>query len=194
MTQRELISFLSKAEKLKCVTRHSWTSDGRHESVAEHCWRLSLMAMLCADEFEGIDKEKLLKLCIIHDLGEAITGDIPAFNKTDENDVAEADAFSGLISDLPLKKRQELSELYNEISENKTEEAKIMRALDNMEAVLSHNEAPISTWIDLEYTENLRYGEENVKFSPWLTELKKRLNEDSAEKIKRETLKGTQDE
>lgn len=194
MTQRELIAFLTRAEKLKCITRHSWTSSGRHESVAEHCWRLSLMAMLCADEFKGIDKEKLLKLCIIHDLGEAITGDIPSFYKTRENDESESEAFSELISSLPSVQRNELLALFEEISENKTEEAKIMRALDNMEAVLSHNEAPLSSWIELEYTENLRYGEENVKFSPWLTELKKELNSDSTEKIRREALKGTENE
>ena len=186
MTQRELISFLTKSEKLKCITRHSWTSSGRHESVAEHSWRLSLMAMLCADEFEGIDKEKLLKLCIIHDLGEAITGDIPAFYKTEGNEKTETDAFLSLISELPRPQRDELAELYDEIERRETPEAKLFKALDNLEAVLSHNEAPLSTWIDLEFTENLRYGEENVKFSPWLTELKRQLNADSTEKIRLE--------
>ena len=50
MNQREYIKFLNVIEKLKCNTRHSWTSSGRHESVAEHSWRLAVMAMLCADE------------------------------------------------------------------------------------------------------------------------------------------------
>ena len=55
MKTEEYISFLSVLEKLKCNTRHSWTSSGRHESVAEHSWRLAVMAMLCADEYPELD-------------------------------------------------------------------------------------------------------------------------------------------
>ena len=46
-------NFLAVAEKLKCNTRHSWTSTGRRASVAEHSWRLALMAYLVRDEFAG---------------------------------------------------------------------------------------------------------------------------------------------
>ena len=49
MKQRQYIDFLNKIEKLKCNTRHSWTSSGRQESVAEHSWRLAVMAMLQLD-------------------------------------------------------------------------------------------------------------------------------------------------
>lgn len=45
-----MISFLNKIEKLKCITRHSWTSEGRKESVAEHSWRLAIMIYLLRDE------------------------------------------------------------------------------------------------------------------------------------------------
>ncbi|MBR6553983.1 MAG: HD domain-containing protein, partial [Clostridia bacterium] len=47
MEQRKFLEFLTVAEKLKCNTRHSFTTSGRKESVAEHSWRLALMAMLC---------------------------------------------------------------------------------------------------------------------------------------------------
>ena len=76
MQPKELIEFLGVVEKLKCNTRHSWTSSGRRESVAEHSWRLSLLAMLCADEYPDLDMNKVVRMCIIHDLGEAITGDV----------------------------------------------------------------------------------------------------------------------
>ena len=62
MNQREYIKFLNVIEKLKCITRHSWTSSGRHESVAEHSWRLAVMAMLCADEYPDLNINKVIKM------------------------------------------------------------------------------------------------------------------------------------
>ena len=79
MEPRELINFMAIAERLKCNTRHSWTSTYRHESVAEHSWRLTLLAYFVQDEFPEADMNKVIQMCILHDLGEAITGDIPAF-------------------------------------------------------------------------------------------------------------------
>ena len=68
---------LRAAERLKTVTRSGWTSTGQAESVAEHTWRLCLMAMVLYGRAEDIDLAKLLKMCLIHDLGEAIGGDVP---------------------------------------------------------------------------------------------------------------------
>ena len=64
-----------------------------------------------------------------------------------------------------------------------TPEAKLYKALDNMEAVVSHNEAPISTWIPDEYWMNLSYGEENAQWSPWTRALREELKRDSIKKI-----------
>ena len=75
MKPKDFLSILSVAERLKCTTRHADTSSGRRESVAEHCWRISLMAMLLEDEFPQTDISKVVKMCLIHDLGEAFTGD-----------------------------------------------------------------------------------------------------------------------
>ena len=83
MEPAKLLDILSVAEKLKCNTRHSYTSSGRKESVAEHSWRLALMALLLRDEFPEADMDRVLRMCIIHDLGEAFTGDIPAFEKSE---------------------------------------------------------------------------------------------------------------
>ena len=83
MDPKTLLTILHQAEKLKCVTRHCDTSSGRRESVAEHSWRLALMAMLLEDEFSHLDMSKVIRMCLIHDLGEAFTGDIPTFLKTD---------------------------------------------------------------------------------------------------------------
>src|SRR2546430_11535806 len=73
-----VLAFLRAAERLKTVTRSGWTSAGEQESVAEHTWRLCLMAMVLYGRTPGIDLARLLKMCLIHDLGEAIGGDVPA--------------------------------------------------------------------------------------------------------------------
>ena len=86
MTAREFMDFLHVMERLKCNVRHGWTSTGRRESVAEHSYRLCVMAFLLRDEFPGLDMEKVLHMCIIHDWGEAVTGDIPTFLKTEADE------------------------------------------------------------------------------------------------------------
>lgn len=186
MKQREFIEFMNIIEKLKCNTRHSWTSSGRQESVAEHSWRLAVMAMLCKNEYPELDIDKVIKMCLIHDFGEAITGDIPAFLKTEDNEKAEDVAVNSLLSTLPPKERDELTSLFDEMNALSTPEAKLYKALDNAEALISHNEAPISTWLPREFDENLTYGTENCGFSPWTRALREELKKDSLKKIEKE--------
>ena len=186
MEQRKFIEFLALAEKLKCNTRHSFTTSGRKESVAEHSWRLALMAMLCAEEYPHLDMNKVIRMCIVHDLGEAVTGDIPSFYKTKDHEAEDSRAIETLLEGLPSPQKEEFATLFAEMDARETEEAKLWKALDNLEAVISHNEAALSTWIPLEYTENLVYGEANCAFSPWTKELREMLKQDSIEKIERE--------
>lgn len=186
MDHRCFIDFLGRIEKLKCNTRHSWTSSGRHESVAEHSWRLAVMALLCADEYPELDMNKVIKMCLIHDFGEAVTGDIPSFYKTAENEADEEKAIKGLLATLPPNEEAELVALFDELLALETPEAKLCKALDNLEAVISHNEAPIETWIPMEYSENLVYGYENSQWSEWTRGLKEQLRLDSLAKIERE--------
>lgn len=81
MEIRAYLNLMHTVEKLKCTLRHSWTSTGRRESVAEHTWRLALMAYFIKDEFPEANAEKVILMCLCHDLGETFTGDIPAFQK-----------------------------------------------------------------------------------------------------------------
>ncbi len=184
MDCRKYIEFLNVIEKLKCNTRHSWTSSGRHESVAEHSWRLAVMAMLCGDEYPDVDINKVIKMCLIHDFGEAITGDIPAFCKTQKDEIEEDAAIYELLALLPSEVGDELLPLFSEMKELRTDEAKLYKALDNLEALISHNEADISTWIPLEYEENLTYGQKNSEWSAWTKELREIVKQDSVVKIK----------
>ena len=177
------VEFLHKIEKLKCNTRHSWTSTGRRESVAEHSWRLTVMALLCADEYPELDMIKVLKMCLIHDFGEAVTGDIPSFFKTAEHEEAEARAVRDLVRTLPAELSDELISLYDEMDAMESPEAKLFKALDNMEAVVSHNEASLDTWIPLEYTLNLTSGEDTAAWSPYTSALRACLAEHTKQKL-----------
>ena len=184
MKPAELLEFLAMAEKLKCNTRHSYTSSGRHESVAEHSFRLALMAYMVSDEVPEIDTDKVIRMCLIHDLGEAITGDIPSFEKTDSDEVAEDSAVSGFVNQLPEYWKKQLGEMYSEMNELKTPEAKLYKALDKLEAVIQHNEADISTWLPLEYDLQLTYGTEECSFNEYINSLRDEVKSVSERKIK----------
>ena len=186
MQYEQYVKFLNTIEKLKCNTRHSWNSNGRQESVAEHSWRLAVMAMLCRDEYPDIDINKVIKMCLIHDFGEAITGDIPAFYKTVEDEAEEENAVIALLKALPDSTAAELSELFAEMSAMETTEAKLYKALDNLEALVAHNEADISTWLPREYEDNLTYGQKNCEFSEWTKGLKAYIKSQAIEKMKKE--------
>lgn len=186
MKPQELIEILAVAEKLKCNTRHCYTSTGRHESVAEHSWRTALMAMLVAPEFPEADMNKVIRMCLIHDLGEAFTGDIPTFEKTASDTMKEDALFDSWVATLPEDTRAEFSALLSQMQAMDTLEAKIYKALDKLEAVISHNESDISTWLPLEYDLQLRYGEENVQFSPYFRALKEEINDWTRRKIAEE--------
>jgi len=183
MHPRELIDFLGIIGQLKRNTRHVWGENGRQESVAEHSWRLAVMALLVADEFKTLDIDKVVKMCLIHDFGEAITGDIPSFYKTEQDREKEDVAVSDLLQKLPDNLAGEFTELFLEMAELNTEESKLFKALDRLEAIISHNESPLSTWLELEYTENITYGDENVVHSEYLKELKEQLKKDTLQKI-----------
>ena len=60
---------------------------------------------------------------------------------------------------------------------------KFYKAFDNLEAVISHNEAPLDTWPDIEYSANLTYGDDKVAWHPWLTVLRKEIRKDTEKKI-----------
>ena len=160
MEPEKLLEALHTAEKLKDTTRHCYTSKGRHESVAEHSWRIALMAFWLRDEFPQADMDKVIRMCLIHDLGECFTGDIPAFDKTAADEAAEEALLSRWVDSLPEPVCTEMRTLYAEMAALQTTEAKIYKALDKMEAIVQHNESAIATWEPQEYALNLTYGVE----------------------------------
>ena len=173
MDYKDFLSILSVAEKLKCSTRHSDTSSGRRESVAEHSWRLALMAMLLEDEFSDVNISKV----------------IAAFDKTDADSAKEEEQYETWVSTFPEFQKMEFQTLLKEMLELETKEAKLYNALDKMEAVIQHNETDIRSWIPLEYELQFTYGEEEVKFSEYLIGLKKYIDAWTQKKIAEEKSK-----
>ena len=174
LSPEKLLELLAVAERLKCHTRHCETSSGRPESVAEHSWRLALMAMLLCGvrEYKDLDMDRVIRMCLIHDLGEAFTGDIPAFEKTGEDTAEEEKRLAEWVDTFPGTLRTEFRTLYEEMRERKTPEAQLYKALDKMEAVIQHNESDLSSWLPLEYDLQRTYGSREVQFSAFLRSLK----------------------
>ena len=182
MDPRTLLHILTTTEKLKSVTRHCYTSTGRHESVAEHSWMAAMMALLLRDEFPDADMDKVIKMCLLHDMGEAFTGDVPAFHKHEVHEQQEAMLLDGWVTSLPEPYCSEFRQLYAEMDALQTLEARIYKAIDNLEAVIQHNISDISTWIPLEYELNLTYGNDKVGFSPYLSALREEIRKDTLQK------------
>ncbi|MGI9205380.1 MAG: HD domain-containing protein [Woeseiaceae bacterium] len=152
------LQFLRDAERLKDTLRSAYTRNGRTESVADHSWRLALLAMTFADQLPDVDLLRLLKICVLHDLGEAINGDIPAPDQDTSAPKSgqERDDFLTLIAPLPADTRFEFLSLWDEYENGETREAQVAKALDKVETILQHNQGLNPDNFD--YAFNLAYG------------------------------------
>ena len=189
MTAREYLDILHVAERLKDTPRHCTTSKRRVESVAEHSWRISLMAFLLKDVFPEADINKVVSMCLIHDLGECFTGDIPTFLKTNSDRETEDSLLTQWVKSLPKEVAERMLALYAEMDEQTTLEAKLYKSLDKLEALIQHNESPIDTWSANEYDLNKTYAFDTVTFSSWLTSLRKEILQDTLDKSNKKNKK-----
>lgn len=183
MDWKEFLDFMSLAERLKCNTRHCTNSQGELESVAEHCWRAALMALLLEPEFPEVKMERVVRMCLIHDLGEAVTGDIPSFLKTAADEATEEEAVERLLAPLPEALRLEFTGLFREMEELATPEARLFKVIDKLEAVIQHNESPISTWEVLEYQLQREYGQREAQWFPQTAALREAILRQTEKKI-----------
>ena len=172
---RGVIQFLQSAETLKNVTRTAWTSAGHQESVAEHTWRLSLMAVVLESAFPGIDMAKLMKMCVIHDLGEAISGDISATLQPPQGKAAQERLdLLKLLEPLPGRVRDEIVQLWDEYESAATPEARVAKALDKLETIMQHNQGRNPP--DFDYAFNLDYGRRFTADDPVIVEMRRILD------------------
>ena len=175
-----VLTFLRAAERLKTQTRSGWTSTGQAESVAEHTWRLCLMAMLLYGHSPGVDLGRLLRMCLIHDLGEAISGDVPAPVQTAGTSKAaqERADLVELTATLPPELRQEIVELWDEYEGAATPEARLAKGLDKLETILQHTQGKNPA--DFDYAFNLAYGRQYTGADPLMAELRARLDSETS--------------
>lgn len=171
-----ILSFLRKAENLKNTLRSAHTSSGRCESSAEHSWRLCLLVLVVGKFFENIDADKLLKLAVIHDLGEAVCGDVSAVERSGVSNKSELErqGMHDLCIDLPCTLKNDLLALWEEYETARTQEARIVKGLDKLETIAQHNHGKNPP--EFNYAFNLSYGQEYMGFHPVLKQIREILD------------------
>ena len=174
-----IIEFLRAAEQLKNTTRTAWTSSGKQETVAAHTWRLCLMSLLFARAFPDVDVAKLLKICIIHDLGEAVGGDVSAVLQQGRPPKAEqerADLWQ-LLAPLPETLRNEIAGLWDEYEAATSQEARLAKAFDKLETIMQHNQGRNPP--DFDYRFNLDYGRQYTAGDPLIEAVRELLDRET---------------
>jgi putative hydrolases of HD superfamily len=185
---RQVLEVLNLAEKLKYELRHSWLSNGRQESVAEHTWRMSLMVVLLEPYLDHeIEVARTLKMVIIHDLVEAEAGDVPAFEVNtpvlkEQKRQRELQAIENLRHTLGNGLGQHVYELWHEFEDKLTYEARVANALDKLEVRLQHNNADISTWLEVEQESVFLMGQ-HTEFDASLHQLKELIEAQAVQKM-----------
>lgn len=179
------LRFMREAERLKNVLRSAHTSTGRHESTAEHTWRLALLALVLSEEKPGLDLQRVLSMCLVHDLGEAYEGDIPAVAQCDPavKAAAELSAIDRLTALLPEAAGTRIREIWEEYEACATPEARWVKALDKAETILQHNQGANPAGFDYEF--NLTYGADYFRDDELLRKLRRLLDAETAQHTER---------
>ncbi|MEJ5021576.1 HD domain-containing protein [Ochrobactrum vermis] len=182
-----IIQFIQNAERLKSTLRSGHTSQGRPESTVEHSWRLCLLATLFDRELGDCDRLKLIKMCIVHDLGEAISGDVPAIHQSADDGRAErekADLMT-LCAPLPDDLRTEIAELWADYSEGRSMEAIFAKGFDKLETMMQHNIGLNPP--DFDYAFNLDYGVKQTERHPLLRQFREIVDTETRRNAERRT-------
>jgi putative hydrolase of HD superfamily len=134
-----LIKFLKSIEKLKEVKRSGWRKAGikNPESVADHIYGLAMLSMLISD-LKKMNAEKMLRLALIHDLEEAVLGDLTPEEKERNVNLKDAEnkAIKKALSSLPFNLKRKYYELWLEYRNSLSKEAKLIKELDKLEMVI----------------------------------------------------------
>lgn len=132
-----LAALQGRIQTLKLLPRTGWLQRGLQnvESVADHSFGVAALALVVGDLYPELDRAKLLATAILHDMAEALIGDLPAsasrlFGKAAKHG-AERKAMIELLGGLPLA--DGYLELWEEYSQAATPEARLVKALDRLE-------------------------------------------------------------
>ncbi len=135
-----LLEFFSKVEELKGLPRTGWVEAGigEPESVADHCFRTSIIAMVLSD-LQGHDTVKAVRMALLHDLAEIETGDLTPGQKRERGPslvIEEEGAVARLLSGLPGDLAERYMEFWEELREGASPEAEVVAHADKLEMVL----------------------------------------------------------
>eukprot|EP00804_Cyclotella_cryptica_P007512 CCRYP_010617-RB/>CCRYP_010617-RB protein AED:0.25 eAED:0.25 QI:47/-1/1/1/-1/0/1/0/221 len=138
------IDFLTLTRNLKTTKRTGWIHRGVHhpESIADHMYRMSLMAMISSFS-TSLNTDRCIRLALVHDLAEAKVGDItPHCGVSDEDKYQRELETMEYISSMlgPLMGGDEILELWKEYEDGTTEEARLLKDLDKIEMILQAQE------------------------------------------------------
>ena len=182
---KNLYRFIKDTESLKDTLRTGITQQGRQESVAEHSWRLATMAtLICTRYFPELNFKKVITMCLIHDLGEIINGDIPAPEQVHHPNKSEQERkdFEQVIGSLPHDLAKELLLAWDEYEEVASQEARLVKALDKLETIIQHNQGNHSP--DFDHSFDLTYGQQYMGFHPIIVELRQMVDEETSQSIR----------
>lgn len=183
-----VLDFLRASERLKATHRSAYTSEGQQESVAEHTWRVCLMALVLAPEFPAVDFAKLVKICLVHDLGEAVGGDVPAPEQarrkaaglaTGKGDQERRDLLA-ILAPLPPALKSEIAALWDEYEAATSPEAKLAKALDKLETIMQHTQGKNPPAFD--YRFNLEYGRSHTAGEPLIAAVRAILDAETEQR------------
>jgi putative hydrolase of HD superfamily len=143
------------------------------------------MALVLAPEFPSVDFARLVKICLVHDLGEAVGGDVPAPEQARRlaDDPAAGKAAGErqdlltLLAPLPQSRRAEILALWDEYEAASTPEARLAKALDKLETILQHTQGDNPP--DFDYRFNLGYGRRYTADHPLIVELRRILDRET---------------
>lgn len=172
------LAFFRAAGALKDTLRSGHTAGGRRESTAEHSWRLCLIAVALGDELGGVDLGRLLELLVVHDLGEAIRGDVPAPLQAGDKAAEERADLVRLVEALPATAAARLLARWDEYDARATPEARLAKALDRLETVMTHVEGANPAGFD--YGFNLGYGRAETGAHPVVAALREPIDAETA--------------
>ena len=134
-----ILDFFNTSVNLKKILRQGWIdklSIDKSESVADHTFSMAVIGMVFSD-LENHDTEKILKMILLHDLVESITGDMtPEQISKEEKTTLENNMMEKILRDLPPALQKQYNMLWDEYQSNNSNEAKIVHQIDRLEMAL----------------------------------------------------------
>lgn len=164
----KVLNFIVEVEKLKDVHRKTKPVGlERYENSAEHSWHVSLLALMLKDYADKeVDIDRVIKMLLIHDIGEIDSGDTIIYHsETAELKEQEAAGLERILDLLPESKKEEYMKLWREFESGETPDSKYAKAMDRIPSLLQNLHGGGHAWKEnniskeMVFSVNSRIGE-----------------------------------